>query len=370
MKIRKMVSVLLILCLMAAPVYGWAEGSPATRQIVDHAGNTVEIPAEINRVVITSVTPLPALFCLFMGSSEKLAGMYPASKSTALHSIVAEMIPGLEDISTSFYDGSAINVEELMKLDPDVVFYFAGKEDEKQAIEKAGIPAVAFDPFYDGNNGGDGNNIVAVAREWISLLGEIFDMPGRSEIFESFESEIDALVADRVKNLSEEEKPRTLILANYNEASLMAGGTQTADYWIRAAGGVNVALETGKPMAQINMEQVYLWDPDVIILNSFSAFTVDDILNGATVEGHDWSGLKAVQNKRVYKIPLGTYYWYATCYESPLMTLWMGQTMNPELFSDVDFTAYLKNYFSKSFSVELTDADIDKIFNPSPDAHM
>ncbi len=341
-----------------------------TRVIVDEAGNEVEIPKEINRVAITSVTPLPALFALFMGSAEKLVGIHPSSKNTAIHSIVAELVPDIADVPTSFYEGSEINAEELIKLEPDVVFYFAGKEQEKELIEKAGIPAVAFDPFYDGNTGGDGNSIVKVTLEWIKFLSEIFDMPDRSSQFESFKDEIEALVAERIAGVPEAERPRTLIIANYNDSALVAGGTQSADYWIRYSGGVNVGAELGNSTAPVNMEQIYEWDPDIIILNSFSAFKADDILNSTAAEGHDWSGLKAVQDGRVYKIPLGTYYWFATTYDSPLMMLWMAMKQLPEQFTDIDFDQYVKDHYKNTYGIDLTDEQLALIYDPVPESHM
>ena len=342
----------------------------ATRVIVDEAGNEVEIPREINRVAITSVTPLPALFALFMGSAEKLVGIHPSSKNTAIHSIVAELVPDIADVPTSFYEGSEINAEELIKLEPDVVFYFAGKEQEKELIEKAGIPAVAFDPFYDGNTGGDGNSIVKVTLEWIKFLSEIFDMPDRSSQFESFKDEIEALVAERIAGVPEAERPRTLIIANYNDSALVAGGTQSADYWIRYSGGVNVGAELGNSTAPVNMEQIYEWDPDIIILNSFSAFKADDIINSTAAEGHDWSGLKAVQDGRVYKIPLGTYYWFATTYDSPLMMLWMAMKQLPEQFTDIDFDQYVKDHYKNTYGIDLTDEQLALIYDPVPESHM
>jgi len=349
---------------------GAAAGSGETRVIVDQAGNEVEIPKEINRVAITSVTPLPALFALFMGSAEKLVGIHPSSKNTAVHSIVVDLVPDIADVPTSFYEGSEINAEELVKLEPDVVFYFAGKDQEKELIEKAGIPAVAFDPFYDGNTGGDGNSIVKVTLEWIKFLSEIFDMPDRSAEFESFKNEIETLVAERLENVPEEERPRSLILANYNESALVGGGTQSADYWIRYSGGINVGVELGNSTAPINLEQVYEWDPDIIFLNSFSAFTADDILNSTAAEGHDWSGLKAVQEGKVYKIPLGTYYWFATTYDSPLMMLWMAMKQCPEQFEDIDFDQYVKDHYKATYGIDLTDEQLDTIYNPVPESHM
>lgn len=343
---------------------------PETRVIVDEAGNEVEIPKEINRVAITSVTPLPALFALFMGSAEKLVGIHPASKNTAMHSIVAELVPDIADVPTSFYEGSEINAEELIKLEPDVVFYFAGKEQEKELIEKAGIPAVAFDPFYDGNTGGDGNSIVKVTLEWTKFLSEIFDMPDRSAQFESFKNEIETLVAERIADVPEAERPRSLIIANYNDSALVAGGTQSADYWIRYSGGINVGFELGNSTAPVNMEQIYEWDPDIIFLNSFSAFKADDILNSTAAEGHDWSGLRAVQEGRVYKIPLGTFYWFATTYDSPLMMLWMAMKQLPDQFADIDFDQMVRDHYKNTYGIDLTDEQLARIYDPVPESHM
>ena len=376
--IALMLSLAMLLALLAgcgaAPKTGdgtnETEPESATRIIVDEAGNEVEIPREINRVAITSVTPLPALFALFMGSAEKLVGIHPASKNTAMHSIVAELVPDIADVPTSFYEGSEINVEELIKLQPDVVFYFAGKEQEKELIEKAGLPAVAFDPFYDGNRGGDGNSIVKVTLEWTKFLAEIFDMPDRSAQFESFKNEIETLVSDRLADFPEDERPRSLIIANYNESALVAGGTQSADYWIRSSGGVNVGAELGNSTAPVNMEQIYAWDPDIIFLNSFSAYKAEDILNSSAAEGHDWSGLKAVQNGRVYKIPLGTFYWFATTYDSPLMMLWMAMKQCPERFEDIDFDQVVRDHYKNTYGIDLTDEQLARIYDPVPESHM
>ncbi|MBR5381612.1 MAG: hypothetical protein IK136_03225, partial [Oscillospiraceae bacterium] len=113
--------------LPASPADAQGEGF-AARIIIDEAGNEVKIPKEINRVAITSVTPLPALFALFMGSAEKLVGIHPSSKNTAMHSIVAELVPDIADVPTSCYVGSERNAEALIKLEPDGVVYCAGRE--------------------------------------------------------------------------------------------------------------------------------------------------------------------------------------------------------------------------------------------------
>ena len=45
------------------------------RTIIDHAGNEVTLPEEINRIVVTDTLPLPSVLSLYLDSAEKLVGI-------------------------------------------------------------------------------------------------------------------------------------------------------------------------------------------------------------------------------------------------------------------------------------------------------
>lgn len=79
------------------------------------------------RVVITSIAPLPSVYCLFRGSTEGLVGLSPTSMAAAENSYLAEVYPEITEIDTSFYQGDTVNLEQLAALEPDVVFYSAIK---------------------------------------------------------------------------------------------------------------------------------------------------------------------------------------------------------------------------------------------------
>ena len=49
-----------------------ASQSGGTVIITDHAGSQVEIPREVNRVVVTDILPLPSIITVFLGSGEKI----------------------------------------------------------------------------------------------------------------------------------------------------------------------------------------------------------------------------------------------------------------------------------------------------------
>ena len=51
--------------------------------------------------------------------------------------------PEILKAETGFIDGSTVNAEELMKLQPDVVFYHASQKEVGDTLRRAGFPAVA-----------------------------------------------------------------------------------------------------------------------------------------------------------------------------------------------------------------------------------
>ena len=51
--------------------------------MTDHAGRQVELPAEINRVVVADIYPMASVLTVFLGSAEKLVGIHPVCMSAA-----------------------------------------------------------------------------------------------------------------------------------------------------------------------------------------------------------------------------------------------------------------------------------------------
>ncbi|HWP50932.1 MAG TPA: ABC transporter substrate-binding protein [Clostridia bacterium] len=333
-----------------------------TRTIIDHAGNEVVIPTEINRVVISSILPLPSVFCLFDGAADKLVGMDPSSMAAAKNSILPKIHPEILEADTSFIKDGSLNVEELLKLKPDVVLYSADKTADYEALKKAGIPAIAFSTSkfkFD---------TVATFDNWISLMGEVFGQQEtakeiadygyevRDEITKTLQAAGDSLV-----------KPKVLILFRYDNGTIKTSGSNFfGQYWLETTGAINVASElTG--MAEINMEQVYQWSPDIIYITNFSPYQPEDLYQN-TIDGFDWSVVKAVKEKKVYKFPLGMYRWFPPASDTPLAMQWLATQNQPELFKDIDMDKEISDYYKRFYNYELTSEEISQIFNPSSEA--
>ncbi len=339
----------------------------ATRTIVDHTGAEVVLPAQINRIVISGLAPLPSMYCLYTGSSKGLVGMPASSMAAAKHSFLLDGYPEIVAVDTDFESSGVINIERLLELEPDVVFYGSSTTQTRQALENAGIPAVGFSTNLHGYN------TVETYASWIELFGQIFsgsdlvESTRATEIIE-YGRGVEALIKERVAGIPQEERPRVMVAYYYDDAGGLrtSGSTHFGQYWIEVAGGVNVASELdGTPT--VNMEQVYQWNPDAIFITNFSPRLPEDFYNN-TIAADDWSTVKAVQTGRVHKFPLGMYRWYPPSSDTPLSLMWMAKTLHPDLFADIDLDQMVKDYFQKFYGVDLTAEDLHKIYNPSREA--
>ncbi len=348
-----------LFCSMPATVPMAYGGS---RVVVDQAGDQVTLPDKVERVVITSPWPLPSVYVLFHGSAEGLVGMHPASLSAARHSMLPKVAPEVVNVESSFIKNGEINVEELLKLRPDVVLYNASNVRDKAILQKAGIPAVAFSTSIKKFN------VMDTLNGWVELLGEIFQKEDSVKDIVQYGRETYDQIQARVASVEEGKRPRVMMLFHYSDTQFKTSGSNFyGQYWCDASGGINVASDL-KGMADINMEQVYEWNPDIIYITNFSPFMPEDLYDNKALPNHDWSGVKAVRDRKVYKFPLGIYRWFPPSGDSPLSLKFLAKHNYPELFEDMDLKMEVREYYRRFYRIELSDQEIDSIFNPVREA--
>lgn len=346
----------------AAPVAGaeTAESSKTgTHIIVDHLGFEVEVPYQVNRIAVGNILPLPSVLTVFFDSAEKIVGMSPNSMSAAKNGLLGELYPEILNAQTGFMNGTDINLEELMKLEPDIVIYSASQPEQGEQLRSAGFAAVALSVNkweY---------NAIETLNQWISLLSEIFPDNDKTEVVKEHSDEIYKMVQERVADIPEEERERVYFLFKYTDTSMETSGSKFfGQFWADASGAVNVAEEiTTDNQVAANMEQVYAWNPTTIFITNFTAAQPEDLYHN-TIGNYDWSAIDAVKNEKVYKMPLGMYRSYTPGVDTPVTLLWFAKTTYPELFEDIDIIQETKDYYKEVFGVELTDDQAASIFAP------
>lgn len=351
---------LLALCGCPSP-----EPTPTeTITIVDHDGNEVTLPKEINRIVVADIYPLPSVLAIFFDSADKLVGIAPNSMTAAENSLLSELYPSILNAKTDFMNAATVNTEELAKLEPDVVFYSAGNASQGETLRNAGFNAVAISANkweY---------NAIETLNQWIDLLSQMFPASTeRAEIAKKASNDAYALVKERVESIPQESKKRVFFLFNYNANTIMTSGKQFfGQWWSDAMGAVNVAEElTTDNSVQVSLEQIIKWNPEMIFITNFTTAQPADLYNN-TVGNYDWSAIDAVINKQVYKMPLGMYRSYTPGIDTPITLLWFAKTAYPELFEDINIIDKVIEYYKTVFGVELTTQQAEKIFAPSANA--
>lgn len=339
------------------------EADNGTHVVTDHNGYEIEVPNEIDKVVVCDILPLTSVLTVFFDSGEKLVGMSPTSMNAAENGLLGEIYPEILDAETGFIDGSTVNTEELMKLEPDVVFYNAVRTELGEQLRNAGFAAIGVSVNkweYD---------CIETLNEWIALLGEIFPDNDKTEIVEQRSNEMYEFVQERVADIPEEDRENVFFLYKYSDTSIETSGAKFfGQWWADATGSVNVVDElTTDNSVNVNMEQIYEWNPSVIFITNFTSVGAEDLYNN-TVGNYDWSVVDAVKNQRVYKMPLGMYRSYTPGADTPVTLLWMAKTTYPDYFEDIDITEETINYYKEVFGVELTTEQAESIFTPTEEA--
>lgn len=333
---------------------------PETVTVTDHADRTVEVPTNPEKVAILGIYPLASMLSVYLNSAETIVAMEPASANAAKNSVLIDLYPEIGNITTDILSGEDLNIEALVALEPEVVYYNAADKADLEKLENAGLTAVAFSPTkwkFD---------VVETYRQWIGLLDQIYPSSSKNaKLVDQYSTDIYNMIQETVAGVEQPQK--ILFLYQYDENAMITSSSRFfGEWWAKAAGGVNVAsdVQAETANAKITMENVYEWNPDVIFITNFTKATPEDLYSNA-ISTDDWSTVKAVQDHRVYKMPMGTYRTYTPSSDTPMTLLWMAQAVYPELFADVDVRAEVKDYYSQLFGITLTDDQIDRMYTPN-----
>ncbi len=361
------IAMIVLLCASALFAQPAAEtqtaSAPTTHVVVDHQGVEVEVPNKIDRIGVYNIYPLPSVITVFFNNADKLVAMSKPSLTAAQNGLLGQLYPEILKVDTSSVTGQ-INIEELMKKNPDIVFINGGDAAARKLLADAGIPAVGISVNkwdYD---------CIETLDHWIELLAELFpEDADKVQVVHDYSYKIYNEIQNRVKDIPEEERVRVFVLFQYSPSTMLTSGKHFfGQWWCDAIGAINVANELEKDNSSpATMEQVYAWNPDAIVITNFTAAQPETLYTNA-MGNDDWSAVKAVQDKRVYKTPLGMYRSYTPGADAPVSLLWWAKAIYPERFADMDLTAIAKDYYKTVFGVELSTEQVESIFAPPSSA--
>lgn len=327
-----------------------------THKVTDQAGNTVEVPNKITRVVIDQIPILSTYMSYFKGSAPYIVGYCGSFKDTITKTVLKDIAPELMKSSDTVYAQSDLNIEEIMKLNPDVILYNANNASHAQILKESGIPSIGFATVGASTDA----DPIDRYQQWLELLEDVFNEDGKMNDFKSAGNAIVADVEKRIVAVPQDKRPSAMILWKYSDGVPQVSGNGTfGTFWLKRLGVKDVVVDEAKGFTQVNMEQVYRWDPDILFLDGpglLSLRTADVIEN--RVQGTDFSTLSAVKNKRVYDTTLGMWNWFTPNPDAPLVYAWLACKTYPEVFADYPLEQTIKDYYQKWYGYTVTDADM------------
>jgi iron complex transport system substrate-binding protein len=103
-----------------------------------------------------------------------------------------------------------------------------------------------------------------------------------------------------IKQRTQGQPPVRVLYVLNSEPLITVGPGSFIDQLIGLAGGVNIAAKSTVPYPRLSMETVLLEDPEVLI---FPVGSAEGISESEQLAWQRWSGLSAIKQARVYRIP-------------------------------------------------------------------
>lgn len=322
---------------------GRSTSSGATKTITDFIGREVKVPEDPQRIVCMYASTAHMLAMLDKG--DKIVG---AADGVTRDQLMLTKYPAIEDVPTPYHSGS-VNAEEVLALDPDLLFIredLYSSEGEREKLDKLGIPYVVVD-YYT----------LDELKKAIRVTGAAVGEEEKAEAYIAYMEKAIADVGAKLQGLSDEEKVR--VYHSLNQATRTDIRDGICAEIMDAAGVIDVSATAGMTdigkNVTVTLEQIYNWDPAAILCNEYA---VTDYINAQ----EKWGGLQAVKDKKVFTLPIGATRWgHHGSMEPQMAVLYIAQLFYPDRFPDLDLGATVKQYYADYFGMQLDDATLTKI---------
>ncbi len=325
---------------------GQASNPGSTRTVNDSVGRQVAVPEKPQH--IAALDAFSGNVCVMVGAGERLMG---APGGVMSNTLLQRLYPGLSGVEQ--LSGNSVNIETLIAAKVDVALVRKSlyeASDEMAKLDKMKIPYVVVD--YENVD----DQIKA-----IELVGTVCgkDSDEKTAKLTDYYRDTVALVEGKTAQIPE--GGRVSVYHSINDPLLTDGAGSLGADWITRTGAVNVSATIQSTGAMgdytATLEQVYVWVPDAIICNTADA--AQTIRSNA-----QWAGLKAVSSESVYNMPVSAGRWgQRGDPETFLGMLWLGKTIYPELYSDIDLKTTVVSYYKDVLGLDIDDATYDAIIS-------
>jgi iron complex transport system substrate-binding protein len=326
-----------------------ANHSQKMRTITDMAGRKVEIPEHIKTAFV---------------DRHSVQMVYAFDTILPVNRVFNYTVMEKRYLKKSFYANKPYVIEgateEIMRLHPDVVLYSQPLTpeniDEVNVLQKKiNIPVILM------------NADITKYKQTLAFLGMILDKEGKAaELIGFIKKRIDPIF-EQAKKIPIAHRKRVYYAEGMKGLNTDPSGS-VHSLLIDMLGAKNVAqtdVLPGKGMSSVSIEQIYKWNPDMIVVWSGNFDSMDSYR--CIKSSVEWKKLPAVERNAVYQVPWRPFGWI----DRPpginrlIGVAWLAHLLYPQYFH-TDVETITKEYFDKFCHYTISDKELKEILNPQP----
>ena len=345
-----MLAVLALAAVVAATAPTRLRPAMSPRVVIDARGKSVAIPLPFRGAAML-FPPSIDDYLVVTRRPESLAAVQALNRSVIDEGLIGRMFPGLRALRTFLPSNAPVapNIETLLLQRPSAVFVPA---QTASALDRVGLPALGI------LNTKDERWSIEQAR----MYAEANQEPSREpELLALYRARLSAIAVELAAMPA---VPETRVLAAYAYNGTLYGfGSRTLfTDLVRAAGGANVLTVPGP--VRLDRERLLLINPDVILLlNTWPR----SMRPGPFMDDPVWQPLRAVQQRRVYRVLPGIEFIPSGLASSPLFVRWMAELLHPQLAPTL--RADMRATYLRETGYAMTDADLDEALAVADNKH-
>jgi iron complex transport system substrate-binding protein len=242
-----------------------------------------------------------------------------------------------------YFTQQDFNVEQAASLNPDLIITSA-RTSWLNTVDELGISVFLFDAETPER-----------LKEAVLLSGQLFGphTTAQAEAWVAYYDTIINTIMQQTSGISEEEQIKVLFTGT--DPLRVASGEMYQTNIIEYAGGISVSTDLSGYWNDINLEQIVIWDPDLIIVPPYGGASIE-----AITESEEWQILEAVQEGQVFRMPKLVVPWDTPAPDSVLGIVWMAQLLYPDQvgLTCAEEAEYFYNMF---YNYAITADEIDTI---------
>jgi iron complex transport system substrate-binding protein len=328
----------LLACLSAALL---ARGARADT-VTDSAGRAVPVAAQVQRVFPAGP---PAAIFLYTLAPELLIG-WPRANRPQEREFLLPDVGGRPEVGRLTGRGNTANLEVVLTLKPDLILDMGSVNPTyislaERVQQQTGVAYALLDGRFEG--------IPTAYR----TLGALIGRREQGEAFARSAEDTVKTITQRVGTVPPERRPRVYYARGPRGLETGLGGSINVETIELLAN--NVAGGTRGGLANVSIEQVLVWNPDVVV-------TIDQDFAASVGSDPAWAPIAAVRARRVHLSPKLPFGWvdFPPSVNRLIGLWWLAKILYPDLFPE-DLRALTRDFYTRFYHVSPDAAQIDHV---------